>query len=308
MQRHRLFVREPFTRQLGARAIFLLTVLLAGCVDLDQVTALAKVADGAKASLPVIAADFKGSCDRQNLYVHLPPGPPPVPPPPKACVNGDDFEKLGNNLITEQNVLLDYFDALGKLASSSSAGFQKSVGTLSASFKDAGLSAAQQTMATSAGNLAAAISDMALQGYRKKKIADIVGKADKDVTILANGLADQVAPAAGTAVSATSYVSLLSNEGLLIDSYYAVPLAKDPNSLAAILVNRQWQDDVNQLNARMNAAQAYRKLMVSLAAAHWKLASDTKGGHFDIKTLGKDLGPDVVQIEEAVAALQKDLR
>ena len=94
----------------------------------------------------------------------------------------------------------------------------------------------------------------------------------------------------------------------MIDSYYAVPLAKDPNSLAAILVNRQWQDDVNQLNARMNAAQAYRKLMVSLAAAHWKLASDTKGGHFDIKTLGKDLGPDVVQIEEAVAALQKDLR
>lgn len=283
MQRHRFFVRPPLARQLGVKGILLLTVLLAGCVNLDQVTALDKVADGAKTTLPVIAADFKGSCDRQNLYVHLPPGPPPVSPPPKACINGDDFEKLGNNLITEQNVLLDYFDALGKLASSSATGFQKTVGTLSASFKDAGLSSAQQSMATSAGNLAQAISDMALQGYRKKKIGDIVGKADKDVTILANGLADQVAPAAGVPPSATSYVSLLSNESTLIDTYYAVPLAKDPNSLAAILVNRQWQDDVSQLNARMNAAQAYRKLMVSLAAAHTKLATDTKGGHFDIK-------------------------
>jgi hypothetical protein len=307
MQRHRFFVR-PHARQLGVKGILLLTVLLAGCVNLDQVTALAKVADGAKTSLPVIAADFKGSCDRQNLYIHLPPGPPPVPPPPKACVNGDDFEKLGNNLIAEQNVLLDYFDALGKLASSSSAGFQKSVGTLSTSFKDAGLSTAQQTMAASAGNLASAISDIALQGYRKKEIANIVGKADKDVTILASGLADQVAPAAGAAASATSYVFLLSNESQLMDSYYAVPLAKDPNGLTAILVNRQWQDDVTQLNARMNAAQAYRKLMVSLAAAHAKLATDTKGGHFNIKQLGKDLGPDVVQIEEAVTALQKDAR
>lgn len=288
--------------------MLLLTVLLAGCVNLDQVTALAKVADGAKTSLPVIAADFKGSCDRQNLYVHLPPGPPPVPPPPKACVNGDEFEKLGNNLIAEQNVLLDYFDALGKLASSSSAGFKKSVGTLSTSFKDAGLSAKQQTMATSAGNLASAISDMALQGYRKEKIAEIVGNADSDVTILANGLANQVAPAEGVAPSATSYVFLLSNESQVIGSYYSVPLAKDPDSQTAILVNRQWQDDVSQLNARMNAAQAYRKLMVSLAAAHAKLATDTKGGHFNIKQIGKDLGPDVVQMEEAITALQKDAR
>jgi hypothetical protein len=308
MQRCRFFVRVPLGRQLGANTILLLTLLLAGCVELDQVTALAKVADGAKTSLPVIAADFKGSCDRQNLYVHLPPGPPPVLPPPKACVSGDDLEKLGSNLVVEQNVLLDYFDALGKLASSTSAGFQKSVGGLSGSFKDAGLSAAQQTMATSAGSLASAISDLALQGYRKKKIAVIIGKTDKDVTILANGLADQVAPAAAKAPSTTSYISLLDNESGLIDSYYSIPLAQDPNSLAAIIVNRQWQEDVNQLNARKDAAQAYRKLMLSLATAHATMTRDAKGGHFDIKQLGKDLGPDVAQMETAIADLQKDVR
>ncbi len=151
---------------------------------------------------------------------------------------------------------------------------------------------------------------MALLGYRKKKIADIVGKTDKDVTILTNGLADQVAPAtdASKAPSATSYLSLLYNEGGLIDTYYSIPLAQDPSSLAAILVNRQWQDDVNQLNARKDAAQAYRKLMLSLATAHAKLTNDTKGGHFDIKQLGKDLGPDIEQMEKAIADLQKDLR
>jgi len=146
-QKHRIFVRAALGRRLSAKAILLLTILLAGCLDLDQVTALAKVADGAKTTLPVIAADFKGSCNRQNLYVHLPPGPPPVPPPPKACLSGDDLEKLGNNLIAEQNVLLDYFDALGKLASNTSSGFQKSVRSLSGSFKDAGLNTAQQAMA-----------------------------------------------------------------------------------------------------------------------------------------------------------------
>jgi len=304
MRKYHSLVRVPLDRQLGSNTILLLLAfLLVGCVKLDQVTALAKVADGAKTSIPTIAADFKGSCDRQNLYLHLPPGPPPVPPPVQACVNGDDFEKLGANLIAEQNILLDYFDALGKLASDTPGGFQKSVKTLGASFKDAGLSSAQQTMATSAGKLASAISDMVLRGYREKKIADIVDKTDKDVTILANGLADQVA-----STSVTSYLSLLNNESQLMDPYYRVPLDKDRDSLAWVTVSRQYQQDVSQLVARKDAAQAYRKLMLSLATAHAKLTNDTKTGHLDAKKLGEDLGPDVAQMEEAIANLQKDLR
>ena len=92
---------------------------LGGCPDLSQVQQLAKTADSAKSSIANIAVDFKGSCDRQNLYVHLPPGPPRSEPPPQACITGEDLDKLGKNLVAEQSILLQYLDTLGTLEQTS---------------------------------------------------------------------------------------------------------------------------------------------------------------------------------------------
>lgn len=276
-------------------------LFVAGCLKMDQITQLANTADQSKASLAAIAADLKGSCDRQNSYV--PPVSPSNPSPTQPCTDGDDFVKLGTNLVAEQSVLLDYFDALGKLASSNTSGFTKSVGTIDTSFKSAGLSTAQQAMASSAGKLASAISDIFVQGYRSRKLFEIIKNTDQDVTTLANGLGNQVGSASGP-----SYFSLLENEKAVMGSYYGIPLAREPNTLAAILVSRQYQGDLQQLQSREAAAESYQKMMKSLASAHSKLTNATKGGHFDIKQIAQDLGPDVQQIMQSVNALRKDIR
>jgi hypothetical protein len=298
----------------------LLVPFLTGCPDLSQVQQLAKTADAAKPGVAVIAADFKGSCDRQNLYVHLPPGPPPNPPPTKACLNGDDLQKLGDNLAVEQGILLQYLDTLGTLAGTDAAGFEKAAPSLNTSFKTAGFTTDQQQMAGSAGSLASDITKIATLSYRKQKILEILKDADPAVTHLTMGLADQVVAAsdvtpgavvASQAEHGPSYFQLLSNEEDVLKSYYQIPLAKDPNSAAGTLLNVQYHNALDQLQARKAAAVAYRKLMISIGQAHSKLLAAAQNGNFDtasVKKLASELSQPVSDMVTAIAALQKDTR
>jgi hypothetical protein len=298
----------------------LLLPFLAGCPDLTQVQQFAKAADGAKTSITAIASDFKGSCDRQNLYVHLPPGPPPNPPPPQACSSGDDLTKVGNNLVAEQNVLLEYIDTLGTFAGSDASGFEKEAPTLNTSFKTAGLDTTQQAMASAAGTLASDITKMATAGYREKKILEILKDADPAVTQLTTGLADQVATQADVAAlsggaappgGGTSYLELLGNEQVVLNSYYQIPLAKDPNSAAGILLNVQYQSLLGQLQARENAAVAYRQLMISIGQAHAKLLADAQSGDFDkasVQKIATDLAQPISDMTNAISTLVQDAR
>jgi hypothetical protein len=289
---------------------------LVGCPDLSQVQQLAKTADGAKSSITAISSDFKGSCDRQNLYVHLPPGPPPTPPPPKACINADDLDKIGKNLTAEQNILLQYLDTLGTLAGTDASGFEKTAPSLDTSFKNAGLSVTQQSMAKSAGTLAADITKLATASYREKKILEILKDADPAVTQLSAGLADQVATAADTTCAATpagetSYFQLLCNEEVILRSYYEIPLAKDPNSSAGTLLNVQYHTALVQLEARKDAAIAYRKLMISIGQAHSRLLAGAESGNFDkdsVKKIAADIAQPISDMTDAITTLQKDAR
>jgi hypothetical protein len=294
-----------------------LLVFLFGCPNLSQVQQFAKTSDAAKTSITAIAADFKGTCDRQNLYVHLLPGPPPSPPPQKACVNGDDLEKLGNNLIVEQNVLLQYINTLGNLAGTDAVGFEKEAPKLDTNFKTAGFNTTQQSMAASAGTLASYITKMATLEYRKRKILEILRGADPAITKLTTGLANQVATASdvedtgGTSQPGTSYFQLLSNEKDLLDSYYQVPLATDPSSSAGTLLNDQYHNARGQLKARQDAAKAYRKLMISIGQAHNKLLTGAESGNFNresVEKIAKDLAQPISDMTSAITTLEKDSR
>lgn len=294
----------------------LIAPFLVGCPDFSQVQQLAKTADGAKSSITALSSDFKGSCDRQNLYIHLPPGPPPSVPPPKACISGDDLDKLGTNLVAEQNILLQYLDTLGTLAGTDASGFEKAAPSLDTSFKNAGLSTTQQSIAKSAGTLAGAITKLATAGYREKKILEILKDSDPAVTQLSSGLADQVATSGDTTCDATpvgktSYFQLLCNEEVLLKSYYEIPLAKDPNSSAGTLLDVQYHSALAQLNARKEAAIAYRKFMISIGQAHAKLLAGAQNGNFNkasVSRIAADLAQPISDIVDAITTLQKDGR
>lgn len=294
--------------------------LLTGCPDLTQVQQLDKTADAAKSSLTPIAADFKASCDRQNLYTYLPPGPPPNPPPVKPCGNGDDLDKLGKNILKEQSILLDYFDALGSLSATDASGFEKVAPALDTSFKNAGLNATQQEMGKAAGTLASAITKLATEGYRKKKILEILKEADPAVQKITIGLANQVAPVSDLSVppagsqprpDVSSYLALLYNEDIGLKTYYEIPLTQDHNGPAAILLTVQYQTAQELQSNRQDAAVAYRKLMLALGQAHASLLTDAEKGDFNkdsIKQIAKDLAQPMSDMSDAINTLQKDMR
>jgi hypothetical protein len=304
------------------RLLFCILILpfLVACPDLTQVQQFAKTADAAKSTIPAITADFKATCVRQNLYVHLPPGPPPAVPPPKACINEDDLEKLGNNLLSEQNTLLQYIDALGTLAGTDASGFEKAAPGLDTSFKTAGLSSTQQAMAGAAGTLAANITKLATAGYRERRILEILKDADPAVTVLTTGLANQVAtqsdlsppvPGAPPTGDGTSYFELLANEEGLLNSYYQIPLANDPNSPAGTLLNVQYHTALDQLSNRKDAAAAYRKLMLSIGQGHSKLLTGAQTGNFNaasVKKIAADLAQPISDMVNAISTLEKDAR
>jgi hypothetical protein len=293
--------------------------LLTGCPDLSQVQQLDKLADAAKPSLAPIAADFKASCDRQNFYQFVPPGPLPEKPV-SSCVNGDDLAKLGNNILKEQSLLIDYFDALGTLAATDASGFEKVAPALDTSFKTAGLDATQQAMAKASGTLASSIAKLVTEGYRKEKILEILKMSDGAVQTITTGLADQVASVndltpqdAGVSVkpNVTSYLGLLYNEDINLGTYYKIPLAKDHNSPAGLLLMNQYQTTLAVQSNRKDAAVAYRKLMLALGTAHAKLLNDASAGKFNkksVEAIAKDLAQPISDISDSINTLQKDLR
>ena len=272
---------------------------LVGCTNLDEVAALPKLADGAKTALPLLAKDLKGSCDRQNFYANPTDNPAVLLP----CSLGDPYAKLGSNMISEQSVLLAYFDALGKLAGGSTSGFSKSVSGIDANLKVAGLNTEQQKLASSAGKLAAAIAGMITDGYKRKKLGEIVRAADDDVATLANGLADQI-----DSDSKASYTQELEAEQTSLTTYYGIPIAQATDPLGKLSAYKDWQAAREMLQNRRDAAKAYRKLMISLRDAHSKLKEESVNNRFDAKAIAKALGPYLSDIESSIEDLQKDLR
>ncbi len=299
-----LIRRSRLPAAIRSLAILLLLPMLPGCTDLNQVKELAKEADTAKPALIPIAADFKGSCDRANSYAGFPPPPAAFLP----CKNAADLEKLGKNILKEQSLLLDYFDALGTLADTDATGFEKAAPSLDTTFDSNALSATQLEMAKDAGTIAADITKLVTLRYREKKIAQLLWEAEPAVQRLTRGLANQVAP--GSDLPAiTSYLGLLSNEDIALKTYYEIPLTRDSSSPSALLLLNQYQKALAEQARRKDAAKSYRKLMLALGEAHTKLLHDSERNGFDkaaAKKLVQDLAGPAQEISEAIDSLRKD--
>jgi len=296
-------------------------VFLTGCPNLTQVQQLATTADSGKTAAATIAGDFTASCDRQNMLINLPPGPPPVPPPNKACTDGADFTQVGKNLTAEQSILFAYFDSLGKLSSADATGFEKAAPALNTSFKNAGLTTVQQGMAGAAGSLAADITKLATAGYRSSAIEKILNSSDAAVQTLTTGLANEIVPPGGGTPdnpclapppgTPPTYLAELCNEDDHLKSYYEVPLGAEKDAAIAIVLRSQYQSALDQVHSREAAAFAYRTLMLSLGTAHSKLLADSKTGNFNadaVKKIASDLAGPMSDMANAINTLQQDAR
>ncbi len=91
------------------------TLLLAlnGCVNLDDAAGLSKLSDEARIALPKVSNDIAGTCARQNTLFD--DTPTKERPPDAKGLDCKPYDDLAREIAKDQNILLDYLDALGRL-------------------------------------------------------------------------------------------------------------------------------------------------------------------------------------------------
>ncbi len=276
-------------------AVGALLLALNGCVNLDDAAGLSKLSDEARSSLPKVSNDVAGTCARQNtLFDNTPSQERPATLKALDC---KPYQELSDQLAKDQNILLDYFDALGKLSSNKPLGYDAAIdANVTAMSTDTSLSASAVTAGTDAQSLLKSLADAATRGYREKQLADLMKANDQAIQSLTQALKK---------IITHDYGLMLSNEEFLLDNFYQGPMAAaQPNErLALILVQRQYANDKTALQVRKDDVTSYGKLMDGLGVLHAKLTRQAMQKASPIE-IAKQAAPIIESLKTTISDLQ----
>jgi hypothetical protein len=279
--------------RIAAAATFLVT--LNGCVNLDDAAGLSKLSDEARISLPRVSNDVAGTCARQNTLFE---NTPPAERPPAAQVQDcKPYQEIADHLAKDENVLADYFDALGKLASNQPMGYEAAIAeNVTATRTNSALSANTIAAGNDAQSILKSLADAATRGYREKQLGQLIQQNDPAIQSLTQALKK---------VITVDYALLLSNEEFSLDNFYQGPMASaKPNErLTLILVQRQYAHDKTALESRKDDVAAYSKIMDDIAALHTKLKQEA-AGKASIVEICKQVRPLVLSLNAALSDIQ----
>ena len=251
--------------------------------------------DQARIALPKVSNDVAGTCARQNTLLQNTPAKERAPETkPQDCKS---YEEIADHLAKDADVLADYFDALGKLASNKPLTFDASIQTnISKASTNAAFSANAITAGNDAQSLLKALADAVTRGYREKQLAQLIEQTDPAVQSLTKSLKH---------VIAVDYGLLLSNEETSLDSFYQGPMAgaQPGERLSLILVQRQYADDKTALENRKDGIKDYGKVMDDMAALHAKLNQEA-GKKASIVEVAKQIAPIVESLKTTLADIQ----
>lgn len=273
--------------------------LLAGCVNLDDVAQLRKLADTAQQTLPAVVADVPASCQRRNVFLNDIPAE--ERPPSLQSEDCKPYQDVADRLTKDQDVLIAYFDALGKLASNTPLSYAKTIDTSVATIaKLPNLSKNTIAASTAAQKIAGVLADVVTRSYRERKVNSIIERTDEAVQQLTTALKN---------VITTDYVGILSNEADSVDIYYKSPIAAAGGSerLALIIVQRQYHGDTAVLEMRKATAVAYGQVMDNLASLHGKLKKEAEK-KASLREIAQEIGPDISNLKDAISQLQTGLK
>jgi hypothetical protein len=277
-----------------ASLLFLL-VALNGCVNLDDAAGFSKLSDEARVALPKVSNDVSGTCARQNtLFSNTPAAERDTSQHAQDC---QPYRNVADHLAKDENVLADYFDALGKLASNKPLSYDATIDTNVASTSaNTALSANTISATNDAQGILKALADAATKGYREKQLGQLIEQNDAAIQSLTKALKK---------VITVDYALLLSNEETTTDNFYKGPMAAaNPNErLALILVQRQYAHDKDALQSRKDAIADYGKVMDDIAALHSKLKGEA-GKKVSITDLAKEAAPIVQSLQTALSDIQ----
>ena len=284
-------------RNLSLRLVAVAALLLAldGCVNLDDAAGLSKLSDEARISLPRVSNDVAGTCARQNtLFENTPSTERPANEQAQDC---KPYREIADQLARDQNILLDYFDALGKLSSNKPLGYDAAIdANVTAMSTDTSLSASAATAGNDAQSILKSLADAATRGYREKQLADLMKANDQAIQSLTQALKK---------IITHDYGLMLSNEESTLDNFYQGPMAAaQPNErLALILVQRQYAHDKTALQIRKDDVTSYGKLMDGLGVLHSKVTRQAMQKASPIE-IAKQVRPIVLSLKTALADIQ----
>lgn len=268
---------------------------LSGCVSPDDAAGLSKLSDEARISLPRVSNDIAGTCARQNTLLENTPAS--ERPATLKALDCKPYQQLDARIAKDQNILLDYFDALGKLASNKPMGYDKSIDTnVTAISTNSTLSASAATAGKDAEGLMKSLADASTRGYREKQLDQLLKDNDPAVQSLTQSLKK---------VITGDYSVMLSNEASTLDNFYQGPMAAaQPNErLALILVQRQYAHDKTALQSREDAVASYGKLMDGLGVLHAKLTQQASQ-KANLTEIGKQAAPIVESLKNTLLDMQ----
>ncbi|WP_353072796.1 hypothetical protein [Tunturiibacter gelidiferens] len=282
-----------FCFQIAGLAV--LCASLNGCVDLDDAAGLSKLSDEARVALPKVSNDVAATCARQNvLFENTPAAERPKAEQAQDC---KPYQELADHLAKDQNVLIGYFNALGKLSSNKPMGYDATIDqNVTTSSTNTAFSPSAITAGNDAQNILKSLADAATSGYREKQLGQLISANDAAVQSLTHSLKK---------VITADYALLLTNEELSLDSFYQGPMASAlPNErLALILVQRQYAHDKTALQSRKDGVVSYGKAMDDLAALHTKLRQEA-GKRANMVEVSKQIGPIVESLKTALSDIQ----
>ncbi|WP_433967019.1 hypothetical protein [Tunturiibacter gelidiferens] len=276
-------------------AVAVLCASLNGCVNLDDAAGLSKLSDEARVALPKVSNDVAATCARQNtLFENTPAAERPKEGQAQDC---KPYQELADHLAKDQNVLIAYFDALGKLSSNKPMGYDADIDqNVTISGTNTAFSASAITAGNDAQNILKSLADAATSGYREKQLGQLISANDAAVQSLTQSLKK---------VITADYAVLLANEELSLDTFYQGPMASArPNErLALILVQRQYAHDKTALQSRKAGIVSYGKVMDDLAALHTKLKQEA-GKRANMVEVSKQVAPVVESLKTALSDIQ----
>lgn len=292
--------------RLGIGLVCLL--LCTGCGELGQVTALGGATDGLGRALPGVSGDIFRSCTRRAVLVARIPAAEQPGRLPGLMPDCGPAKAVSAQLGADEVALTAYLRALGKLGTGADFSYGKALSaevTTANDFSvDSGvnptLAADSQKAAVAALTLSQKLTDLATRHVRARDVRRVALEANPGIQALTAALYQ---------VGDVDYGIELADERGFLDAYYQGPIAaaQSRERLAVILVQRQYDGDVERLERRQAAAAEYGAVMQQIGVLHAKLAEAARdGAGFEARV--KALAPQVDQLQAAVAKLETEVK
>lgn len=218
---------------------------------------------------------------------------------PRPLINYDEVTKIrkkqGEEITRILSVVSDYMAALAALSSDTTFDYSKDVKSVTDGIKGLGTGIPDAQLGA-VGSIVTLLGNAAAQGYQAKQVADVIEQANQPLqTILKGDLR--------TIVDSFFRQDLKQEKSWLTKYYEDLQSAGRPNKAAVVSITEWMQLRSDQNAKRMDAVDAYVKILDNISAGHQRLYDNRN--ELDSETLIKKLLALSVDLREQIVILNK---